>query len=59
MKNDEDTIRDGVATVYMYGEGVVEGEDLVLRQDEIAIPGWNKTIKMDPANPYFDMTDGD
>ena len=59
MNNDEDSIRDGVATVYMYGEGVVEGEDLVLKADEITIPGWNKTVKLDPTNPYSDMTDGD
>lgn len=59
VKNDEDTIRDGVATVYKYGEGVVEGEDLVLKTDEITIPGWNKTVKMDPTNPYSDMTVGD
>lgn len=55
-KYDEDTIRDGVATVYKYGEGVVEGEDLVLKTDEIAIPGWNRTVKLDPNNPYSDMT---
>lgn len=55
-KYDEDTIRDGVATVYKYGEGVVEGEDLVLKKDEIGIPGWNQTVKMDPKNPYSDMT---
>ena len=58
-KLDEDTIRDGVETVYKYGEGVVEGEDLVLKTDEIAIPGWKNTVKLDSTNPYSDMTVAD
>lgn len=54
-KYDEDTIQQGVATVYKFGDGVVEGEELVLNSDEIAIPGWSQAVKTDLPNPYTDM----
>ena len=53
---DEDTIQDGVATVYKYGEGVVEGEDLTLNTDAVTIPGWSQPVRMDFSNPYPDMS---
>ena len=58
-KYDEETIQNGVATVYKYGEGVVEGEELTLNTDEVGIPGWSQPVSMDLSNPYPDMSVGD
>ncbi|MYF37852.1 MAG: beta-ketoacyl synthase [Gammaproteobacteria bacterium] len=58
-KYDEETIENGVATVYKYGEGVVEGEELTLNTDEVGIPGWRQSVSMDLSNPYPDMSVGD
>ncbi len=58
-KYDDDTIKKGVATVYKYGEGVVQGEELTLKTDEVTIPGWSQSVKMDFSNPYADMSVGD
>ena len=58
-KYDEETIQNGVATVYKYGEGVVEGEELTLNTDEVGIPGWSQPVSMDLSNPYHDMSVGD
>ena len=58
-KYDDKTIQDGVATVYKYGESVVEGEELVLNQDEIIIPGWRQPVSMKLPNPYPDMSTDD
>ena len=56
IKYDEETIQHGVATVYKYGEGVVEGEQLTLNADEVAIPGWKQSVRTDSENPYADMS---
>ena len=58
-KYDDETIKHGVATVYKFGEDVVEGEELVLNKDEIVIPGWSQAVKMNIPNPYPDMTIAD
>ena len=59
IKYDEETIQRGVSTVYKYGEGVVEGEELALSTDEVAIPGWSQSVRTDSENPYPDMSVAD
>jgi len=39
-------------TIYRYGEGVLEGEDLELSPDSIGIPGYDEAIPLDMRNPY-------
>ena len=56
---DEQTIEHGTKTVYKYGEGVVDGEDLVLSKEKISIPGWSQAVNMNLPNPYADITDID
>ena len=42
--------------IYRFGEGVVDGEDLVIAENEIRIPGFAKPVSLDFANPFSDMT---
>jgi acetoacetyl-[acyl-carrier protein] synthase len=45
-----------VATIYQFGEGVLDGDDLTITTSAITIPGYGQTIDLDLANPYPDMT---
>lgn len=38
--------------VYKFGEGVLQGEDLVVSKEEIKIPGYKKPVSLNVANPY-------
>lgn len=42
--------------IYKFGEGVVEGEDLLISSREIRIPGFDKNVNLEIPNPYPDMT---
>jgi acetoacetyl-[acyl-carrier protein] synthase len=44
-------------SIYRFGEGVVEGEDLAITSDEIRIPGFGRPVRTRLDNPYRDMTD--
>ena len=46
----------GVAPIYQFGEGVVEGKDLAISENELKIPGFAIPIDLDLANPFPDMT---
>ncbi len=39
-------------TIYRFGEGVLEGEDLTLSGEEIGIPGFGKTVSLAMENPF-------
>ena len=42
--------------IYQLGEAVVESEDLYISPGEIRIPGFGKSVDLNLANPYTDMT---
>ena len=39
-----------------WGESVVESDDLTIDAGEIRIPGFGKSVDLNLANPYEDMT---
>ena len=42
--------------IYQLGESVVESADLIIDAGEIRIPGFGKSVDLNLANPYEDMT---
>ena len=44
------------STIYNFGVGVIEGEELTISSNSISIPGQNKEISLNIENPYKDMT---
>ena len=55
-KYDELMIAGENSTIYNFGKGVVEGEELKISPKTIAIPGQRKKINLQVDNPYDDMT---
>ena len=51
---DAASTRGEAKTIYRYGQGVLDGEDLALSADGIGVPGYEKTISLAMANPYAD-----
>jgi acetoacetyl-[acyl-carrier protein] synthase len=45
----------GVAPIYQFGEGVVEGKDLDIAQSTLKIPGFDLPIDLQLDNPFPDM----
>ena len=43
--------------IYQLGENVVESNDLSISASEIRIPGFEKSVDLDLANPYADMNE--
>ena len=39
-------------TIYRYGEGVLRGEHLDVVDERIAVPGYEREISLQPANPF-------
>lgn len=44
------------STIYNFGVGVIEGEELKISSEGISIPGQEKEISLNIENPYDDMT---
>ena len=53
---DESMIAGKNSTIYNFGVGVIEGEELSISSDGISIPGQDKEISLNVENPYEDMT---
>ena len=53
---DESMISGKNSTIYNFGVGVIEGEELTISSDGISIPGQDKEISLNVENPYGDMT---
>jgi acetoacetyl-[acyl-carrier protein] synthase len=53
---DESMIAGKNSTIYNFGVGVIEGEELTISSNSISIPGQNKEISLNIENPYKDMT---
>ena len=45
-----------IAPIYQFGEGVLEGDDLTITDQEITVPGFAQKIVLAEANPFEDMT---
>ena len=45
------------STIYQFGVGVIEGEELTISSEKISIPGHKKDVSLVIPNPYDDMTD--
>ena len=45
------------STIYNFGVGVIEGEELSINSESISIPGQKHAISLNVENPYDDMTD--
>ena len=44
------------STIYRFGEGVIEGEELKITSSSITIPGQANDVTLEVPNPYEDMT---
>lgn len=44
--------------IYNFGNGVLDGEDISISENEIQIPGFGHSVNLDLENPYEDMQDG-
>ena len=44
------------SVIYNFGVGVVEGDTLTLSKDSIKIPGQDREVTLNMANPYEDMS---
>ena len=44
------------STIYNFGIGVIEGEQLTISDHAIKIPGQENEVSLDVPNPYSDMT---
>lgn len=46
---------DETKSVYQFGVGVVEGEELGISKEEIVIPGFDQSINLELESPYGDL----
>lgn len=46
--------RGDAETIYQYGQGVLDGDDLQISADEISVPGYDQPISLATTNPYSD-----
>lgn len=52
-----DAADDGdIAPIYQFGEGVLEGSDLKITDQEITVPGFAQKIRLSGDNPFEDMS---
>jgi len=52
---DDSMIEGENSTIYNFGVGVIEGEELEISSTEICIPGQKKKISLKVTNPYRDF----
>ncbi len=52
-----DAADDGdIAPIYQFGQGVLEGSDLTITDQEITVPGFAQKIRLSGDNPFEDMS---
>ena len=44
-----------VLPIYQFGEGVLSGEDIEFHQDRLGLPGFDRAVNLELADPYEDM----
>ncbi len=52
---DEAMLEQTLPSIYRFGEGVLEGDDLTITPDSIRLPGFELPVCLDPGTPYKDM----
>ncbi len=52
---DEAMLEQTMPSIYEFGEGVLEGEDLTIGADRIDVPGFELPVLLEPDNPFTDM----
>ena len=56
-QNYNDAAENGdIAPIYQFGEGVLEGSDLTITDQEIWVPGFVQKIQLSGDNPFEDMS---
>ena len=43
------------STIYNFGVGVIDGEELQISETDISIPGQKNPVSLDVPNPYEDF----
>ena len=54
---DEAMLKQTLASIYRFGKGVLEGEDLNITDQAIGLPGFALPLGLDLDNPWADMLD--
>ena len=54
---DEAMLKQTLPSIYRFGQGVLEGEDLNITDQAIGIPGFALPLRLDLDNPWADMLD--
>ena len=52
---DEAMLEQTMPSIYRFGEGVLEGDDLTITGDSIQVPGFDMPVSLDVDNPFADM----
>ena len=52
---EEEMLRQTLPSIYRFGEGVLEGDDLSIDAHSIKLPGFELPVSLVPDNPYADM----
>ena len=52
---DQRATTDAIPCIYKFGEGVLDGEDLVMTRDSIHVPGYSKGIDLREQHSFADM----
>ena len=52
---DESMLDQTMPSIYRFGEGVLEGDDLTITSNSVQIPGFDMPVSLDIDNPYGDM----
>ena len=52
---DESMIQGENSTIYNFGVGVIDGEELQISETDISIPGQKNPVSLDVPNPYEDF----
>lgn len=52
---DEAMLEQTMPSIYQFGEGVLEGEDLTITKHSIELPGFELPVNLDSENPFTDM----
>ena len=48
-------LRETMPSIYRFGEGVLEGDDLTITEQGIELPGFELPVSLDTENPFKDM----
>ena len=52
---DEAMLQQTMPSIYRFGEGVLEGDDLTITRESVRLPGFEMPVSLDVENPYGDM----